>query len=141
MFLRRWLMKKKLPLIMIRVINIIITMIAFVFVIAASIADDEYHDVFIAILIIILVIDIGFMLIFWRCPHCGKLLQFTGPLEHCGHCGKKIDQFLPLPELLKTILVLLNAVSIDDTVLFQIIAKNTLIIIRSCRFHVKIGVC
>ena len=84
-------MKKKLPLSTVRLINLVITMIIIAFCFVASALGDDHFGLTISIVVILLVIDIGFMLIFWRCPYCGKLLQFTGPIEHCGHCGKKLD--------------------------------------------------
>ena len=32
-------------------------------------------------------------LLFWKCPHCGRLLLFEGSLgmKSCPYCGKEID--------------------------------------------------
>lgn len=39
----------------------------------------------------ILICDILFRIIFYRCPHCGKFLDRNLPSGYCPRCGKKIE--------------------------------------------------
>ncbi len=82
--------KVHLPLYTVKIVNIILTVVVVAFAFIASFLEN--YTMCLAITIVFLIIDIGFMFIFWRCPHCGRLLQFSGSLKHCGHCGKKIDE-------------------------------------------------
>ena len=41
--------------------------------------------------VVVMLCGLGFQLLFYRCPHCGKYLdRSTGPF--CPHCGRSIDE-------------------------------------------------
>lgn len=43
------------------------------------------------VMIILVIMDVAILLIFYRCPKCGKLLNFSGEEQRiCHHCGYRL---------------------------------------------------
>ena len=40
---------------------------------------------------LILVAGVGFQLVYYRCPHCGKYLDRSGG-DFCPYCGKNVNE-------------------------------------------------
>ncbi len=65
--------------------------------IAAAVAyvlsvQDVWQSVFAAAVIVLLVAYMAVKLLFWRCPHCGRLLgglRLTS--KYCYYCEEKIE--------------------------------------------------
>ena len=48
---------------------------------------------FVIITAVMLIGHTVYTIIFWHCPHCGKLLPTKNGMwnKHCPHCGKELD--------------------------------------------------
>ena len=54
--------------------------------------DWAFYSTF-AIFIVCLIASFVILVVYYKCPHCGKYLSFRqwSPPTYCPHCGEKLD--------------------------------------------------
>ena len=79
---------KKIPLKKVREIALLLFLLGFMVILAGA----GFRLMPLILLgCLVLVGEIVFLAIFWRCPHCGGFLDRSGGL-YCPHCGHMLDR-------------------------------------------------
>lgn len=57
---------------------------------ALPVAIGDFRVPFLILMTVLTVALMVVLVVFWRCPHCGKQLGRDVP-KYCPHCGKRLD--------------------------------------------------